>query len=308
MRQARILGIAGLALAALAAAAIAQTQTAPLPEPTPAEAVPLPAAAPVNASAMEELAKTNWGDAKAGATKAGACAACHGLDGNPTDLALYPRLAGMPERYVARQLALFKAGMRTSGQAAVMVPFASVLSAQDMRDVGAYFATKRAGAGVADDSVVADKASPFAGEKFYEAGERLYRMGDAARGIPACMACHGPSGSGNPGPAYPHVGGQQSAYLARRLQEYRTGTTTEADPALFNLMAHVAKPLTDAEIQSLASYLQGLHDRADEAPGSVAALPAAAVPAPAPAAPAAPATEPPATEPKAEGMLKPFGT
>ena len=85
------------------------------------------------------------------------------------------------------------------------------------------------------------------------------------------MACHGPTGAGNPGPAYPHVAGQQSAYAVRRLQEYRTGTTDpEPIRTLFNIMATVAKSLTDEEIQSLASYLQGLHPRADEAAAGVA--------------------------------------
>ena len=90
---------------------------------------------------------------------------------------------------------------------------------------------------------------------------RLYRAGDAARGVPACMACHGPSGAGNPGPAYPAVNGQDHAYVARRLEEYRTGTTTAKDAAHFKLMASVAKSLTDEEIQSLGSYVQGLHAR-----------------------------------------------
>jgi cytochrome c553 len=182
--------------------------------------------------------------------------ACHGLDGNATDPALYPRLAGQSERYLARQLALFKSGERAN---AIMQPFAAVLSAQDMRDIGAYYATQKSGAGIADDTVVAE--GPNKGMKFYEIGQKLYRSGDASRGIPACMACHSPAGAGNPGPAYPHVGGQQAWYSARRLQEYRAGTTTEKDPALFNIMHAVAKPLTDEEIQALASYMQGLHPR-----------------------------------------------
>jgi len=72
----------------------------------------------------------------------------------------------------------------------------------------------------------------------------------------------------------------------RRLQEYRTGTTTQADPHAFNIMATVAKSLTDEEIQALGSYLQGLHPRADEAAAGVATQPATpapvATPAPAP--------------------------
>lgn len=257
MRHARAYGFAGLAvLAVAAAAAIAQTTATPVPEAAPVQAVPL------DVSAVTELAKAKGGDAKVGATKAAACAACHGLDGNATDPTLYPRIAGQSERYIAHQLALFKGGERVN---AIMYPFASTLSAQDMRDIGAYFATQTSGAGIADDTVIA--SGPNKGMKFYEVGQKLFRGGDVSRGIPACMACHGPAGAGNPGPAYPHVGGQQAWYTARRLQEYRTGTTTERNPALYNVMSSVAKSLTDEEIQSLSSYMQGLHARAEQTGG-----------------------------------------
>lgn len=287
MRHARVYGLAGLAtlaIMAVAAVAFAQATVVPLPENAPVQAMPL------DASAVAELAKAKWGDAKAGATKAGACAACHGLDGNSSaDPKLYPRIAGQSERYLSRQLALFKSGERSTGLAALMQPIVAVLSAQDMRDLGAYFATQKSGAGIADDSAIASGAN--AGMKFYEVGEKLYRSGDVARGIPACMACHGPTGAGNPGPAYPHVGGQQSWYAARRLQEFRSGTTTERDTHLFSIMATIAKPLTDQEIESLGSYLQGLHNRADEASEEAVAALKSAPPAAAPAA-AAPATTP----------------
>ena len=289
MRHARVYGLAGLAIVAAAAVAFAQTTVVPLPDNAPVQAMPL------DASAVAELAKAKWGDPKAGATKAGACAACHGLDGNATaNPKIYPRIAGQSERYVSRQLALFKSGERSN---AIMQPYAAVLSAQDMRDLGAYFATQKTGAGIADDTAIA--SGPNAGMKFYQVGEKLYRSGDAARGIPACMACHGPTGAGNPGPAYPHIGGQQSWYAARRLQEYRAGTTTERDTHLFSIMATVAKPLTDEEIESLGSYLQGLHNRADEASEeAVAAAKAAPPPAPAPTPVEAPAPEaPPASGP-----------
>ena len=274
MRHVRAYGIAALALLAVAAAAFAQTTVTPLPEQAPVQAAPL------DASAVAELAKAHWGDPKAGATKAGACAACHGLDGNPSD-PQYPRLAGMPERYVAQQLAYFKSGQRNSGMAAIMMPMAAPLSAQDMRDLGAYFFQQKAGAGIADDTLIT--AGPYAKMKYYQVGEKLFRGGDPARGLPSCMGCHGPTGAGNPGPPYPHIAGQQSAYVVRRLQEYRAGTTTEADPHQFQIMATVTKSLTDEEIQSLASYLQGLHPRADEG-GAHTVTPAAAA---APAAPAA---------------------
>ncbi len=239
-------GFVGVACLALAAAAYAQSTAVAVPDNAPVQTAPL------------DTKPATWGDAKAGQTKAGACAACHGLDGNAMQQNA-PRIAGMPERYIAQQLHQFKAGERTSGMAAVMAPFAMMLSAQDMRDVGAWYASQKGGAGIADDTLIA--AGPNKGMKFYQVGEKLYRAGDSARGIPACMACHGPSGAGNPGPAYPAVNGQDHAYVARRLEEYRTGTTTAKDAAHFKLMASVAKSLTDEEIQSLGSYVQGLHAR-----------------------------------------------
>jgi cytochrome c553 len=261
----------------MGAVAFAQTTVAPLPDNVPVETAPLEI----------DMAKTTWGNADNGQAKAAACAACHGIDGNPAD-PQYPRIAGQPERYTAHQLALFASGQRIGGLAAVMVPYAQALTPQEMRDVGAYFATQKAQAGLADDTVVAE--GPYQGMKFYEIGQQLYRAGDAARGMPSCMACHGPAGQGNPGPAYPHLGGQMQDYTARRLQEYRAGEHNRKDPALFNVMASVAKNLTDQEITALATYLQGLHDRADDAAASAggAAAPAAA-PAPTPAPAAAPA-------------------
>ena len=277
MRHARVLVLAGLAIAVVGAVAFAQTTVAPLPDNAPVQVAPLEI----------DLTKTSWGDATAGQAKASACAACHGADGNPSD-PQYPRIAGQSERYVAHQMALIASGQR-GGMAVAMVPFVQGLTPQDMRDIGAYYATQKAGAGLADDGLIAD--GTYKGMKFYEVGQQLYRNGDAARGVPACMACHGPSGAGNPGPAYPHVGGQHQDYVARRLQEYRTGTSTEKDPTLFNVMAQVTHALTDEEIQALATYLQGLHDRADDA-ASATAPAAHAAPAATPAAPPAPAAEP----------------
>ena len=255
MRLARVHGLVGLACLVLGAAAYAQSTAVAVPDNAPVQAAPL------------DDKPATWGDAKAGQSKAGACAACHGVDGNAMQQGA-PRISGMPERYIAHQLALFKHGERTAGLAALMVPYAAPLSNQDMRDLGAWFATQKAGSGVADDTVIA--AGPSKGMKFYQIGERLYRGGDASRGIPACMACHGPSGAGNPGPAYPALHGQETAYVVRRLEEYRAGTTTYKDAAHFNLMASVAKPLSDEEIRSLGSYVQGLHARASATPVSAA--------------------------------------
>lgn len=252
MRHARVLAVtAVIAVPLLLAVAIAQTSITPLPDNEQVAVAPLDAAA---------AGPSTWGDAQAGQAKAAACVACHGIDGNsPMDM--YPSIAGQGERYIAEQMALIANGQR-GGLAVVMQPFVVDLSAQDMRDIGAWYASQKGTAGLADDTPITE--GDFAGQPFYAPGERLYRGGDASRGIPACLACHGPTGAGNPGPGWPRVAGQHAGYVAQRLQQYRSGEHGLNDPARFEIMASVAARLTDHEIQSLASYLQGLHPARDD--------------------------------------------
>lgn len=181
------------------------------------------------------------GDAKAGEGKAAVCAACHGGDGNPTDKQ-YPKLAGQNEAYIARQLEAFKSQKR---QNPIMVGFATPLSTQDMHDIGAFFATKTALPGVADDKLLAR-------------GQALYRGGDAKLGVPACMACHGPDGRGMAGTGYPQLGGQWADYVTAKLKDWKGGTTW-GDDTNAKIMPAIAASLTEADINAVASYVEGLH-------------------------------------------------
>ena len=242
MKFLRILGVAAAVLMTTAVARQGAT-VQPTPEVAPAPVVALVDAKPATA-----------GDAKAGQTKAGACAACHGLDGNSSD-ALYPKLAGQHERFIWRQLKLFKSGEREN---AIMQGMAAALSEQDMRDIGAYFATQKALPGVADDSPIA--TGPNIGKKFYQVGEKLFRAGKPSTGVPACMACHGPTGRGNPGPSYPSLGGQHATYTVARLQYFRGGGIWGKDANANAVMSAVARNLSDEEIQGLATYVEGLHN------------------------------------------------
>jgi cbb3-type cytochrome c oxidase subunit III len=182
-----------------------------------------------------------FGDAKAGEAKAAVCGACHGMDGNPSDKQ-YPKLAGQNEAYIARQITLFQTQKRAN---AVMMGFAATLSQQDMHDIGAYFATKSASPGVAD-------------EKLLERGQALYRGGDTKAGIPACMACHGPDGRGMAGTGFPQLGSQWTDYIATKLKDWKGGTSW-GDDAKAKVMPAIAQSLSDADISAVASYIEGLH-------------------------------------------------
>jgi cbb3-type cytochrome c oxidase subunit III len=182
------------------------------------------------------------GDAAAGEGKAAACGACHGVDGNSAN-ATYPKLAGQNESYIVRQLGQFKAGKRMNP---IMMPFAGTLSEQDMHDVAAYFASKQATPGQTDDAYV-------------KRGQELFRAGDAKLGVPACMACHGPSGRGMAGAAYPQLAGQWADYVSAKFGEWRSGTTWGDDDRA-RIMPDIANRLNEGDIAALASYVQGLHE------------------------------------------------
>lgn len=258
MKFTRILGVA----AALAFTAVAVAQEPETEPATTVSAAPEAVPAPIEVLEVGDGGAVN-GDPQAGAGKAAVCAACHGLDGNSVD-PQYPKLAGQNERYIARQLSLYKNGGRDN---AIMLGFAATLSGQDMRDIGAYFATQKVVPGVADDSLITE--GPYADRKYYQVGEQIFRYGKADGSVPACSACHGPAGSGNPGTAWPALRGQHAGYTATVLTAFRDGKVWGNDANANAIMAGVASGLSDEEIQALASYIEGQHI-ADEAPSAEA--------------------------------------
>jgi len=178
------------------------------------------------------------GDAAAGAQKAAVCAACHGASGSSVNPE-WPNLAGQHESYVAEQLANFKQGDRTN---TLMSPMAAALTESDMQDLGAHFAKQTPTGFEADPSN-------------WKNGEKLYRGGDVERGLPACIACHGPQGKGNAPAKYPALRAQHGVYTYNQLRAFADGTRRTPGN---DIMQVVAKRLTDEEMLALASYLQGL--------------------------------------------------
>ncbi len=180
------------------------------------------------------------GDATKGQTKAGACAACHGGDGNTTLQPNYPKLAGQRANYLVKQMQDFKSNTRKD---AVMPAQVSALSDQDIRDIAAFYNSL-------------DKQYAAVPEKYITMGQNLYRAGDAAKGVPACTACHGPQGNGLESAAFAALGGQNPQYTIKQLKAFRDGTR---DNDANRMMRDIAVKLTDEQIEALAYYLVGLH-------------------------------------------------
>ncbi|HET8709869.1 MAG TPA: c-type cytochrome, partial [Spongiibacteraceae bacterium] len=153
------------------------------------------------------------GDANAGKTKAAACFGCHGPDGNsaaPT----FPKLAGQGERYLIKQIGDIKSKARS---VPAMTGLTDNLSNQDIEDIAAYFSSQAASVNQAkkDKELVAK-------------GEQIYRAGIHDRGIPACMACHSPTGNGNAPAGFPRLSGQHADYIATQLKAYRAAADGDA--------------------------------------------------------------------------------
>jgi cytochrome c553 len=195
----------------------------------------------VSAGAQESAVEPQAGSVDAGRTKSATCAACHGVDGNSVTPD-WPMLAGQHATYIVRQLRAFKNGERTD---VTMKPFADLLSEQDMLDVAAYFEAQTPVPKGADPAVVT-------------LGQQIYRGGVPARGVPACIACHGPDGAGNPLAAYPRTSYQHAAYTTKQLNSYAAGDR-RSDVEFNQMMRNVAGLLFEDEIRALASYMQGLN-------------------------------------------------
>jgi len=196
----------------------------------------------VLASLLFALPVAAAGDADSGQAKAVVCAACHGVDGNSV-VPNWPKLASQHAPYLERQVSLIKDGNRPVPEMAGIV---AGLTAEDIADLAAYFSSQAKTAGLADEALL-------------ETGELLYRAGIADKDIPACMSCHGPAGEGNPLAGYPSIAGQHAVYSEKMLKGFRAGTQWGEEDASSKIMVDVTNRLTDAEIQAVSSYIQGLH-------------------------------------------------
>lgn len=174
-----------------------------------------------------------------GKAKAQVCGACHGTDGDSTT-PIWPSLAGQGAAYTVYQLQEFQSRQRDDP---AMSSMADTLKGADMEEIAAFYAAQPVA------------VHPAAGDKI-ATGQRLYRGGDSARGIPVCMACHGPNGAGNAAAKYPALRGQQSEYTVLQLKAYRDGKR-KTDPQ--QMMRSIAAKMSDADMQAVAHYVSALH-------------------------------------------------
>jgi cytochrome c553 len=184
------------------------------------------------------------GDAVAGEGKAVTCGACHGVDGNSA-VPNFPKLAGLGEKYLLKQMKDIRDGRRP---VAAMAGQVDNMTDQDLADIAAFYDAKERTSEMADEDLVA-------------LGRKVYMSGIMERKVAACSGCHSPSGKGNGPAGFPGLAGQHADYIAAQLKMFRTGyespegRTNDGDS---KIMRTTAFELSDLEIKAVASYASGL--------------------------------------------------
>ena len=222
-------GLAALSIFAL----IGFSSVAIAADAAPAEAkAAVPGKPKVDPAAGEALYSN--GDATRGVT---ACLTCHGPKGQSAT-GTWPKLSAQHAAYTAKQLKNFKDGSRANP---VMMGMAATLTEQDMQNIAAYLVKQPLSQGVAQN------------KDTIELGQSIYRGGIAAKGVPACAACHSPTGAGIPA-QYPLLGGQWAEYTNAQLLAFRDGVRKNSSQ-----MTTIATKLSDQEMKAVADYMAGLH-------------------------------------------------
>lgn len=201
------------------------------------------AAATLATSLSASLHAAEPGDPERGRELSSPCVACHQADGNSVNPE-WPKTAGKDEDYLFKQLQDYKWGRRSHS---LMNPQVKDLTEQDMRDLAAYYASQEPKPG-----------RPSADEETLALGKKIYFGGNVQSGVAACVACHGPSGKGNPVALFPSVAAQHTTYSKDQLEQFRDGER-ENDPS--RMMRDVADRMTDEEMEAVSQYMESLDPR-----------------------------------------------
>ena len=171
------------------------------------------------------------------------CIACHSADGNSVAPA-NPKIAGQFPEYLHKQLVNFKTqdGKKAERENPVMSGIVAPLSADDLKNLAAYYASQKLKPAAAKDKALA------------AAGQKLWRGGNASTGVPACSGCHGPDGSGIPA-QYPRIAGQYAEYIEAQLKLFQGGQRANDQNGM---MRGVAARMTEKEMKAVAEYAAGL--------------------------------------------------
>jgi cytochrome c553 len=162
------------------------------------------------------------------------CARCHETNGAGRS-ALTPIIAGQSEAYLLESLRAYAEGRRVSG---IMAQATAGVDPDDLAGVARYFADQ--------PPTILENSQTSQAESI---GREIAERGLPAKGVPACLGCHGDKAQN---PAYPKLWGQRADYIEGQLRLFRLGKRNGT--AYSHLMLNAAKNLTDEDIEAAAAY------------------------------------------------------
>jgi cytochrome c553 len=181
------------------------------------------------------------------------CVTCHGQSGQGTSNGYFPRIAGKPAGYLYNQLVAFRNGERRYSPMNYLVAY---LPDAYLREIAEHFARQR--------PPLAPRENAPADAITTARGKSLVTAGDAGKGIPACIACHGAGLTGME-PGIPGLVGLRSSYIVAQLTRWRVGERHAAEP---DCMKRVAVRLSDADTTAVAAWLAQQDAPANPSPES----------------------------------------
>ena len=213
----------------------------PIAKPEATEQVKASAGPSNVAWTPESIDAAHSGDVVRGMVLARRCEKCHGEEGF-SDEGLVPNLASMDRLAFWKEMEDFRSGHRTSP---LMQPQATVLTARDEADLAAYYAMLPA---IPDPQDTRVKPPVKIDTAATQLASRLVTLGDGARGIPPCQACHGPVGNVRGAPS---LSTQNADYISAQLDNFADGSRAND----INLpMRTIAAQLTPQERKALGDY------------------------------------------------------
>jgi len=181
------------------------------------------------------------------------CAACHGRNGEGGKGGEYPRIAGLAEEYLKRQLRAFKARERIN---IPMFPYATEreLPPDDVRDIARL---------LSQIELPTERPPPDAEMTSLErllAVQAVFNVpridGDIENGAEIydeeCSECHGEGGWGEDD--VPQLAGQHTSYLRRQIAHFRSGERVNED------MEDVFEGFDDEDLEDVFAYLASVDD------------------------------------------------
>lgn len=168
------------------------------------------------------------------------CVTCHGQSGQGTSNGYFPRIAGKPAGYLYNQLVAFRDGERRYSPMNYLVAY---MPDNYLREIAEHFSKQR--------PPFAALQAPTADISVMQRGQQLVTVGDASKGIPSCVACHGVGLTGME-PGIPGLVGLRPTYIVAQLTRWRVGERHATEP---DCMKRVVNRLADSDVTAVAAWL-----------------------------------------------------